>query len=355
MRCQFLWLVAMAPLLWAVAESAPDDRARPDDGLRKLEAARYGVTVRHPPGWQLTNLQRGTQVFQLGLPEDHPQEPAGNVSCEIGAAPQSLSDFQKRLTTRADGVPTDRKLVENTLLEPRLNGKRAEILEAIWMFTRPRQKVCYELQRLVISNCQLYTFTLTIDEGHFDAYRLDFARMVETAEFSPIDSGLDLVPGGYWMQRDFHFGVVLPEGWRPALGASEKTLYFATGASKQTFTENLSIMAAPRQPIPFEMLRAELPGQIIKTQPNNRVVRCEILPWGKQRMLEVVIQTPQGDVPTTTVERRIQGERMNYELRFTVRTETFNTQEKQLQTSADSFREFQPPRKSRVLSWGAMR
>lgn len=345
-----LWLVvALFANASAFAQAGADNPPGLIDGLRRIEANRYGVEVLHPPGWRLTNLMRGDRAFVLALPEDHPSEPAGTVACEVGTAPASLADFQKQIATQGTGKDVDKKLVSNDLLSTIPRGPQTPSLEAIWSFKRAGLGTWFEMKRFVIQNRQLYTFVLNVDQGHFEAYRIEFERMANTAKFRPPETGLQQVRGGYWMHRDYAIGMLLPESWLPALGASERALYFAAGPAQDVFADNVVVLGGKLQPLELETLKAGLPDQVRKADPNSTIVRCDIISVGKQRALESVIRTRRGPLNLTILERRFQGKRFNYEVRFTVLTEHFEKLESQLRESADSFREAALPGKADVI------
>ena len=80
----------------------------------------------------------------------------------------------------------------------------------------------FETRVCLVSHQTLYTFTLTTDEAHYESYRLDFEDMLQSAQFSPPETGLQRLPGGYWLQREYRFALQLPEGWQPAFAGSRE-------------------------------------------------------------------------------------------------------------------------------------
>ena len=310
------------------------------DGLRRIEARRYGVTVLHPPGWKLTNLMRGDRAFVLALPDDHPSEASGSVTCEIGAAPASLAEFQKLLLEEGAAAPPGRKLDSCQMLKTAPRGPETPSLEAIWSLPRIGGQPWFEMKRYVILNRQIYTFVLHVDQGHFEAYRLEFERMVNTARFRVPEIGMEQRPGGYWVQRDFGIGLLLPRNWLPALGGSERALYFAAAPAERTFAGNVVVVGGKLKPLDLDVLKADLPDELRKSDPQAVIVRSEIIIVGKQQLLETVYRTRRGPLALTVIDRRFQGKRRNYEIRFTVQSENFEKFADDLRDSAGSFREF---------------
>lgn len=340
--------VVLSVIAVACAQTGTENIPGLIDGLRRIDASRYGVTVLHPPGWKLTNLMRGDRAFALSLPEDHPSDPAGSVSCEIGAAPVSLVEYQKQAASDAE-AGSGRKLESNQLLPVAAKGPEVPSLEIVWSSKRAGLGTWFEMKRYLIQNRQLYTFELSVDQGHFEAYRIEFERMVNTAKFRPPETGVVQIQGGYWMQRDFAFGMLLPRTWLPALGGSPGTVYFAAAPAEHVFADHVVVMARKLQPLDLEALQAQVPIQIRKSDPRSTIVRSGIVTLGKRRLLETVFRTRRGPHELTSLDLRFQGKRSNYEVRFTVLTEHFEKLADQLRDSADSFREFPLPGKGDAI------
>jgi hypothetical protein len=64
--------------------------------------------------------------------------------------------------------------------------------------------------------------------------------------------------------------------------------------------------------------------------------------------LETVVETQRGPFRITVLERRYSGHRYNYEIKFTVASEMFETSAEALRRSADSFVEFVEPRDAKA-------
>src|SRR5262245_29013904 len=171
------------------------------DGLRKVEARRYGIQTRVPQAWTLIDWGTNEKAFVLSLPQAK-RSSAGQVACELGVAPESLEEFRKRHQANDEA--------EQKLDEPRrklIENRPAKIAAGQWLVSTwqhtDEKGTRFEVRARVISHDTLYTFSLTSDEAHYDAYRADFEEMLERAVFTPPETGLQRLPGGYWLQRDF--------------------------------------------------------------------------------------------------------------------------------------------------------
>lgn len=323
-----------------------------EDGRRAVEVARYGISVRVPQAWNLIDWGHDDKAFVLRLPQDAGSS-VGFVACELGVAPESLEEYQKRqeasdaLEQKKDHPA--RKLTENRIepLDPKIFSKDASeklgrLLMSVWENDREDGARWYEVRTRVIHDGTLYTFVLSTDEAHFAAYRLDFDEMLASSKFSPPETGLRRMPGGFWMQRDFRFALQLPAGWQPAFGPSDKVLFFATGAVHEVFTDNLLVLASPPQPLDLKQLRETLPGEIRKLDAQAQVPQCQIVPQGATAALETVIHTQRGEFEITILERRFRSQQRNYEVRFTCETSEYKKIEKALRQALDTFVEVAP-------------
>lgn len=316
-----------------------------DDGLRTVEVLRYGVRTRVPQAWRLITWARDAKAFELRLPQDAGSQ-VGYVRCELGIAPASLAAHRDRLAEVPVAGPKDRtqrRLVSNRLakIDPERFGAKlaeqvGEMLETVWEVESETGQRSFEMQTCLLSEGTLYTFSLTTDEAHYDAYRLDYLDMLAACVFSAPDTGVRRLPGGFWLQRDYRFAMRLPEGWQPAFGPSDQALFFATGAVHAGETGDLRVMASPHRVLNLEQLKLDLPGQITGQEPQARVA-CELVPQGRGTALETVIRTRRGDRETTALERRFSGARRNYELRFTLETSEFERHAAALRQALDTF------------------
>lgn len=333
--------------------------ASADDGRRAVDVPRYGVKVRAPAAWRLIHWAEDDKAFVLRLPQEVESE-AGYVACEIGIAPSSLEEFQKRHQAndeqeQAREAPR-RMLVKNGIepLDELQFGKETSQavgrrLDSVWRHQAEGGGVWFEQRTSMISEETLYTFLLTSDEAHYEAYRLDFEEMLHSVAFSPPETGLARIPGGYWLQREFRFALRLPPDWKPGLAPDDKVLFFATGAAHEVFTDNLLVLASPARPLDLQEIKDSLPEALRKADENATVASSEIIRQGQTTALETVIHTRRGPFEITVLERRFSGRRRNYEVKFTCQTAEFQRVEAELKKSLDSFIEVREDQGKTVL------
>lgn len=337
---------------WIVVLVSSSARAQQGDGKRTVKAERYGISTRVPGAWRLIDWSHDDKAFVLRLPQD-PGSKEGYVSCELGVAPESLSDFQKRIAAsdkREEPSDTvERKLIENKLeaLDAATHGAKlteqlGQRLISTWEMTRDGAH-SWEVVARVIHDGTLYTFRLTSDEAHYDAYRLDFEDMLKACVFTAPETGLSKLPNRYWMQRDFRFAMRLPPGWKPAFGPSDKVLFFATGEAHEVFSDNLIVLATPRAELDLAKLKESIPGQVAKVDA-KAAVTCNIVPQGGAAALETVIHTERGPLKLTIVERRFSSAQRNYEVKFTCEREQYEKERQAIHEALDSFVEVLPVR-----------
>ncbi len=338
-----------------------------EDGLRTVDAHRFGIVVRCPAAWKLTVWTRDNNAFVLGLPQED-GSPPGSVSCTLGIAPETLAAVEKQVTAEresqpekaaANAKPADDKTPRRKRLQAQVTDisaekfgaaqakKLARRFDAEWQLVDARGRISFECQTSLISEGTLYTFRLVSDEEHFEAYRLDFQEMLQSAQFSAPETGLQQLDGGYWLQREFRFALRLPDGWRPAFGPDEKALLFATGKHRDTITDQLQISASAVQPLDLEKLRDTLPASITAADSHAKAT-CKIVAQGAGAALETMIETQPGETAVITLERRFKGTAHNYEIRVKCEAAEFKKQESALRKTLDSFREVaETPQKER--------
>lgn len=327
------------------------------DGLRTVEVRRYGISVRTPQAWTLIDWGTNEKAFVLSVPQTN-RSKAGQVACELGVAPASLEEFRKRHQANDEAEQKlekpKRKLIENRLeaLDPKRYGKEkaeqlGERLVSTWEHT-DEDRTWFDVRTRVISHDTLYTFSLTSDEAHYDAYRADFEEMFQRAVFTPPQTGLQRLPGGYWLQRDFRFALKLPADWQPSFAPNDKVLFFATGASHEVFTDNLLVLASPAVPLELEALKESYPAAI-KAEDAKAEVVCKIVPQGVGIALETVIHTQRGPFAISILERKFQAQKRNYEVKFTCETAEFKRIEVELRKAIDTFRELQQEGEKTIL------
>jgi hypothetical protein len=350
-------------LLLAVhAFLALGESARAEDGLRKVDVRKYGIVVRVPQAWLLVDWAQNDRAFVLKLPQDAGSK-AGMLVCELSAAPAGLLPFQQHEQSLADKVRAEqdenekRKLVENKIepLDAAQYGKQAaeqigQRLTTVWQHaSQGTEPTWYEARVRLVSHHTLYTFTLTSDEAHYESYLLDFEDMLRSAQFSPPETGLRKLPGGYWLQPDFRFALRLPEGWQPAFAPQDKVLFFATGQRHEAFTDNLLVLASPAEPLDLALLKQRYAESLAKTAPEAVVESCEVVPHGNGAALETVIHTKRGPFEISVLERRFRGAKRNYEVKFTCETSEFKKQLDALRKSLDSFQELHDAPEKTIL------
>ena len=324
---------------------AGDARAQ-GDGRRAVKAERYGIATRVPQAWNLIDWSRDDKAFLLKLPQDKGSK-SGYVSCELGVAPEHLEEFRARLETadqraRIQGNAR-RRLLDNQLealaelkYPERLVEQLGSRLVTHWEIDGDNDIRIYETCARVIFDGTLYTFTLSSDEAHFEAYRHDFEEMLASCVFTAPETGLRRMGGGYWMQRDYRFALQLPPDWRPAFGPDDKALFFATGDTHELFTDNLLVVATRAKTPDVQKLVETRPAQITADDPRAEVT-CRLVPQGATTALETVIHTRRGTLGLTILERRFSTPTRSYEVKFTCEREAFREHEAALRRTLETF------------------
>ncbi len=307
------WAAASALLgAWAMAAvfGAAAAPALAEEGLRRIEAPRFGVVVTAPGAWRLMEWSENDRAFVLHLPQEK-SSADGYVRCELASAPENLTDFQKvdrdqNEREQHSGDPR-RKLVSDTIEGgdgPPDRQRLATVWELLDANVEPGEERRFEVTLRLVRQETLYTFTLITDEAHFAAYRAEFDDLVASARLSPPEAGLTAVADGYWLQPQFQFGLRPPQGWKPSFGASDRALWFAHGAAHGVFVDHVSVSASARAPLDLPTLQAGAGAAAAKAKPAARMVDCRIVALGATNGLETVLESERGDVPVTIVERR---------------------------------------------------
>ena len=187
----------------------------------------------------------------------------------------------------------------------------------------------------------MYTFILNAAEGTYRRVRPAFDTLVSGAKFSTPNTGADLLSRktNCWIQREYKFALDLPEAWAPVLAPSEVALLFANGPSKGIWSDNVLVLAHPHSDTDLKDLSGRLPDQLRREEPNCEVLSCQVIPQGKKEALETVVRTTRGPFSMTVIERRLHGERFDYEIKYTIETKRFDSLAPTLRKSLDSFRE----------------
>ena len=334
-----------------------------DDGKRAVDVPRFGVRVRVPQAWSLIDWARDDTAFVLQTPQDGRSE-AGDVSCRITPGSATLEAVETQLrkeardaaaaapTAAASDTPTPvagvKQLLKIELAELKSPAFPPEFVErfhrrltAEWSFVDAKQRPYFERRVYLQDESLLYTFDIASDEAHFDSYAIDFEEMIAGAQLKPLELALERLPTGHWLQRDFRFGLKLPDGWRPNFGAGDRLLFFATGSAHGVFNDSLAVQASPAKPLDLKQLAAEMP-ELVKRKDANATTSTKIVPQGGREALETTIRTRRGATDIVTVERRFATARRCYEVRLNCAAEEFQRREAELRAALDSFIELEP-------------
>jgi hypothetical protein len=325
-----------------------------------VNVERFGIAVRVPQCWNLTNWGRNSTAFELMLPQE-PNSACGYVRCELGIAPESLTELEKALAEadKAETLPESqrprdaerrlafdrqqpkRKLASSCVVgEPAAGDKPGtERLVTVWEYTPANGAVWHEMRVCLVRNGHLYTYQINSDQAHYEAYKLDFEDMLTGAQYTAPETGLTRLAEGTWMQRDYRFALWLPTGWRPAFAPGEKLLFFATGEAHAAVADRMQVLAAPVEKLDLKAMRESLPGELTQGDPSAKVLSCEIVPLGDVGALEIVLETRRGGEDLTIVERRFASERRRYEVRFSILRSRYEKQKAAIQKSLNSFHE----------------
>ncbi|MGC3968376.1 MAG: hypothetical protein QM775_13680 [Pirellulales bacterium] len=333
------------------------DAARADDGTRAVDVPRFGVKVRVPQAWSLIDWARDDTAFVVQLPQDA-RSVAGEVACRMSPGGGDLQALKKQVEAEAeaaksgeaaqDAVRRKRTLAKCEITElktpavPEDFAKRFQSrLTADWTFVDAKERPYFERFVYLQGGDLRYTFSMSSDESHYDSFIIDFEEMIAKAQLKPLELAVERLPSGHWLQRDYRFGLQLPEGWRPNFGGSERVLFFATGAANGVFNDNLAVQASPSLPLDLKQLATELPELVRKKDPSAEA-SARIVPQGGREAVETITHTSRGGLPIVVLERRFATPRRNYELRLSCAAATFDKREKELRAALDSFIELEP-------------
>jgi hypothetical protein len=325
-------LVALPLILLAVLAADPEPQP-----TAPFEAPKYGIKAAIPTAWKVAERENGDRVFVALIPQADPERP-GVVACELGVAPENLDEYRTRIDGNARrGGRAGGKLASNEVVK----GPKGERLVSLWEFRPAIGGLWRELSVRVIANRQMYTFILNVDEATYPAARPAFDALVNSIEFSPPNTGADLLAAktNRWVQREFKFAIDLPDGWKPVLAPSEVALLFANGPAKGIWSDNLLVLGQEHRPMDFAALMKELPDQLKREEPNCEVLSCQVTKRGEREALETVVRTRRGPFSMTVLERRFRSGRFDYEVKFTVESERFDALAPTLRKSLDSFEE----------------
>ncbi len=326
-----LLIAGLAALGFVVGE---DESAPP---TISFEAPKFGLKLDMPQGWEVVVREREEYAFVAKIPQADPDRP-GAVACELALAPESLDEYRTRINTNAERGNQPGSLLRNEIVEGPNGSKRLETLREF----RPGPGASWrELTVRISAHRQLYAFVLNVDEDTWKTARPAFDAMVASARFTPPNTGADRVDetANRWVQREFRFGMDLPKGWEPALAPAEIALLFANGPSHGIWADNAVVVGHSHGPLDLDVLKRELPAGLKEIDPDCEVLSCEVVPQGDGKALETVVRTQRGPFSMTVLERRFQGERFNYEVKYTVESKRFDDLAPTLRKCLDSFSE----------------
>jgi hypothetical protein len=331
MPCAAPFLTLLAALTVAAAdESAPLPTAT-------FEAPKYGVKAAIPKDWPVELTEKGDLVFVAKIKQDDAERP-GVAACELGLAPESLEEYRARIdgNARRGGRP-GAKLAKNEVIKTP-GGDR---LESVWEFRPQAGGLWREVSVRKIANRQLYTFILNVDDATYPKARPAFDALVDTAEFTPPNTGADLLApeANRWAQREFKFAIDLPEGWKPVLAPSEVALLFANGPAQGIWSDNLLVLAQRHTKFDMSVVQRGLPDQLRREEPGCEVLSCTLSKRGGRDVLETVVRTQRGPFSMTVLEWRFRGNRFDYEVKYTVESKRFEALAPTLRKSLESFGE----------------
>lgn len=310
-----------------------------------IAVKRYGVEVKTLSTWLPVVREQDDRAFVLLLPQPEQMRPAV-VACEIAVAPSELEQYQIRIS---ENDSSRRQLLHNRLetistqeiaKDPSTRSTVPHQLSCLWKFQTEDQGTWFELKIYRIENNQLYTFILNAHETYFPIFEPNFRIMNRTAVFQPPETGLRLLPGGYWMQRDYHFGMKLPKCWKPSFPVSKRATFFASGKIHDVFADNLIVVARQHETLDFNALIESFPEKIAAADQRAKIIRSTRVNLKNHQGVESVIETQRGPFRIMILQRRIQGSRLNFDIIFTVLADEFKCLEPYIIESADSFTEF---------------
>lgn len=325
-------LVAFSALLALAGPMlAPDEH-------QSFASAKYGVEVELPPTWEVAIREEEDVVFACVVPQRDPNRP-GAVGCEIALAPESLDEFRTRISRNHELGRARGTLVKNELV----SGPGGDRLETMIERKPPFGGTWIEYSVRMIVERQMYVFTMTVsvEEPDHASVRQSFRRIIDSAKYSPPDTGAVPVEGrpGRWSQREFKFAMDLPQGWSPALAPSQVALFFANGPARGIWADNVLVVARPHADLDLESLAKSLPDELRAAEPACDVLSCELVPQGASQALETTVRVRRGPFSMTVLERRFRGHRFDYEVKFTVESDRFDQTLPDMRKCLDSFAE----------------
>lgn len=314
----------------------------PTDAVR-FESAKYGVAFDLPDDWTIAIRERDEYVVVAKVPQTDPDRPGG-FGCEIGPAPESLDEYRVRIEANAAKGRAPGKLARNEIVKGPGGGER---LMTVRELQPPEQGTWREIAVRIVANRQLYTFTLNVDDANHNRLLPTFGELIDSAQFTPPDTGLDPAPAdgeqarprNRWVHRTDRFAIDLPDRWAPTLAPTGVARLFASAPPRGIWSDNLLVLTGPRQDRDLEALAKQLPEDLKREDSMCEVVSCQVVRQGATPVLETVVKTQRGPYAMTVIERRFSGERLNYEIKFTLESQRFDEALPSLRVSLDSFAE----------------
>jgi hypothetical protein len=302
-----------------------------------FEAPKYGLTTRIPRDWPIAVREEDDRIFVAMIPQKEFDRP-GVAACELSLAPESLDDYRSRIdaNARRDSRPSG-KLASNRLVK----GPGGNWLETLWEFHPSSGGFWREVSVRKIANRQLYTFILNVEDSVYAQARPAFDALVESTRLSPPNTGADLLSPteNRWIQREYRFSLELPADWSPVLAPSQVALLFANGRPHGVWSDNLLVLAHPHRDTDLNELARDLPGQLRQEDPACEVISCKVIAQGKAQALETVVRARRGPFSMTVIERRFRGDRLDYEVKYTLESKRFDQLVPKLRKSFESFKE----------------
>ena len=161
--------------------------AEPAPPTVSFDAPKYGLKVAIPKDWPVAARERDDLIFVAKIDQADPERP-GVAACELGLAPENLDEYRTRIDGNAKRGGGG-KLARNEIVK----GPKGERLESLKEFRPPFGGVWRELSVRVIQNRQMYTFLLNADEATYPAAKVAFDALIDSAVFTPPNTGADRV------------------------------------------------------------------------------------------------------------------------------------------------------------------
>lgn len=367
-RLLTLGVVCLVPCCFAAVAAdppPPTDQKPPansargtEDALQQFESTRFGLKLALPKQWPIVVSEEDDRVFVAMVPQENPDRP-GVVACELGLASERLEDYRSRIQTSADrggggAVPKGASLIQNEILQ----AKSGDRLETVYEFHPPGGKVWRERKVRVFAHRQMYLYTLNVEASRWAKAAESLDRMLDAAVYSPPETGIELKDraSNRWLHSELRFGMELPKDWSPVLAPSEIAVFFANGPAHGIWSDNVLILAKPRQSkngqlasLDLENLAQTFPARLKAEDPSCEVLSCRVIEQrvgsagtpatSGEKALETVVKTTRGPFSMTVLERRFVGRRFLYEVKFTLESKRFDTMTGELRRCLDTFEE----------------